>query len=77
MVIYRKNGVWHMGRTGRWSRVEGDSFPILFFPKVWLTLEEKRVPYTVKKVDMSCYGEIPPPPPHTHTHTHPHPLPYW
>jgi len=28
--------------------------------KVWLTLEEKRVPYTIEKVNMNCYGEKPP-----------------
>ena len=27
--------------------------------KVWLTLEEKRVPYTVEKVNMNCYGDKP------------------
>jgi len=27
--------------------------------KVWLTLEEKRVPYEVVKVNMNCYGEKP------------------
>ena len=27
--------------------------------KVWLTLEEKRVPYKVEKVNMNCYGEKP------------------
>mmetsp|Transcript_51871 Transcript_51871/g.103223 ORF Transcript_51871/g.103223 Transcript_51871/m.103223 type:complete len:385 (-) Transcript_51871:542-1696(-) len=27
--------------------------------KVWLALEEKRVPYTVEKVNMNCYGEKP------------------
>uniref|UniRef100_A0A7S0LIK9 GST N-terminal domain-containing protein n=1 Tax=Coccolithus braarudii TaxID=221442 RepID=A0A7S0LIK9_9EUKA len=27
--------------------------------KVWLMLEEKRVPYTVEKVNMNCYGEKP------------------
>ena len=28
--------------------------------KVWLTLEEKRVPYTIQKVNMNCYGDKPP-----------------
>lgn len=27
--------------------------------KVWLALEEKRVPYKVEKVNMNCYGEKP------------------
>jgi len=27
--------------------------------KVWLLLEEKRVPYTVEKVNMNCYGDKP------------------
>ncbi|KAL1499845.1 hypothetical protein AB1Y20_012529 [Prymnesium parvum] len=27
--------------------------------KVWLALEEKRVPYAVEKVNMNCYGEKP------------------
>mmetsp|Transcript_30917 Transcript_30917/g.91861 ORF Transcript_30917/g.91861 Transcript_30917/m.91861 type:complete len:474 (-) Transcript_30917:252-1673(-) len=27
--------------------------------KVWLVLEEKRVPYEVKKVNMNCYGDKP------------------
>ena len=27
--------------------------------KVWLTLEEKRVPYKIEKVNMNCYGEKP------------------
>jgi glutathione S-transferase len=27
--------------------------------KVWLMLEEKRVPYTVEKVNMNCYGDKP------------------
>ena len=27
--------------------------------KVWLLLEEKRVPYAVEKVNMNCYGEKP------------------
>ena len=27
--------------------------------QVWLLLEEKRVPYTVEKVNMNCYGEKP------------------
>ena len=27
--------------------------------KVWLTLEEKRVPYKVEKVNMNCYGDKP------------------
>jgi len=28
--------------------------------KVWLALEEKRVPYAVEKVNMNCYGDKPP-----------------
>ena len=27
--------------------------------KVWLTLEEKRVPYKIEKVNMNCYGQKP------------------
>jgi glutaredoxin len=27
--------------------------------KTWLALEEKRVPYTVKKINMNCYGDKP------------------
>ena len=27
--------------------------------KVWLALEEKRVPYAIEKVNMNCYGEKP------------------
>mmetsp|Transcript_9491 Transcript_9491/g.10668 ORF Transcript_9491/g.10668 Transcript_9491/m.10668 type:complete len:273 (+) Transcript_9491:105-923(+) len=27
--------------------------------KVWMTLEEKQIPYTVKRVNMNCYGDKP------------------
>ena len=28
--------------------------------KVWMLLEEKRIPYTVEKINMRCYGDKPP-----------------
>jgi len=28
--------------------------------KVWMTLEEKRIPYRIEKINMSCYGKKPP-----------------
>ena len=27
--------------------------------KVWLCIEERRIPYRVEKVNMSCYGDKP------------------
>ena len=27
--------------------------------KIWMTLEEKRIPYEVEKINMRCYGEKP------------------
>lgn len=48
---------------------EGESPRVTFFrdtaawcpycEKVWLVLEEKKVPYEVKKVNMNCYGQKP------------------
>ena len=34
-----------------------DTLPVQ--EKVWLALEEKRVPYRVQKVNMNCYGDKP------------------
>jgi glutathione S-transferase len=31
----------------------------IYCQKVWLTLEEKRIPYRVEKINMRCYGEKP------------------
>ena len=43
--------------------------------KVWLTLEEKRVPYLIEKVNMNCYGEKVNARMRRHTRAHTHAFP--
>lgn len=43
--------------------IDGNCFSftlsIQYCQKVWLTLEEKKIPYRVEKINMRCYGEKP------------------
>ena len=48
----------HLGATQRAPR-RITALTSAFNAQVWMLLEEKRVPYTVRKIPMNCYGEKP------------------